>query len=64
MQNAIRFGIPPEDAVRAASLNPARAAGIADSCGVIADGRCADFLLVDRDFNLRAVYIDGKRVNA
>lgn len=64
VQNAIRFGIPPEDAVRAASLNPARAAGIADRCGVIADGRCADFLLVDRDFNLRAVYIDGKRVNA
>ena len=64
VQNAIRFGLPPEDAVRAASLNPARAAGIADRCGVVADGRCADFLLVDRDFNLHSVYIDGKRVTA
>ncbi len=64
VQNAIRFGIPPADAVRAASLNPARAAGIADRCGVVADGRCADFLLVDRGFNLHSVYIDGKRVTA
>ena len=62
VQNAVRFGIPPEDAVRAASLNPARAAGIDDRCGVIADGRPADFLLVDRDFNLAAVCIDGKRI--
>lgn len=60
VKKAVEFGIPLEEAVQAASLNPAKAAGIDDVCGVIDTGRAADFLLVDSELNLKAVYINGK----
>ncbi len=63
VRQAIRFGIPPEDAVRAATYNPAVAAGIADEAGVICPGRRADFLLVDEHLALRAVYIGGTPID-
>ena len=62
LKKAIEFGIPVEDAVRAATYNPAKAVGIEGECGVIKKGRKADFLLVDDKFDLKAVYIDGKRI--
>ena len=60
VKNAVSFGIPLEDAVKAASLNPARAAGIDNVCGVIKEGRAADFLLVDENLELKNVYIGGE----
>lgn len=60
VKNAVAFGIPLEDAVKAASLNPARAAGIDDVCGVIEEGRAADFLLVDEKLELKNVYLGGE----
>jgi N-acetylglucosamine-6-phosphate deacetylase len=62
MKRAISFGVPIEDAVRAATYNPAKSAGIDEEVGTIKNGRAADFLLVDSDLNLKAVYIDGKKV--
>ena len=47
---AIKFGIPEEDAVKMASLNPAKLMGL--NKGVIAEGYDADFIIVDDDFNL------------
>lgn len=59
---AVEFGIPLEDAVRAATYNPAKAVGIDGEYGVIKKGRAADFLLIDSELNLKAVYVDGKRI--
>ncbi len=50
VQVAISFGIPTEDAVKMASENPARLMGL--NKGVIEVGRDADFIIVDKDFNL------------
>ena len=61
-RQAVKFGIPLEDAVRAASYNPAKAVGIDNECGVIKNGRAADFILVDDAIDLKAVYINGKRI--
>jgi N-acetylglucosamine-6-phosphate deacetylase len=47
MTNAIRFGIPEEDAVRAAAYNPVAAIGMTDKYGSIAPGKKARVLLVD-----------------
>lgn len=47
---AIKFGIPEEDAVKMASLNPAKLMGL--NKGVIAEGYDADFIIVDDEFNL------------
>lgn len=50
-RNAIAFGIPPLDALRAVTLNPARALGIDDRLGSIAVGKSARLILLDEAFH-------------
>lgn len=59
MQTAIAMGVDRVKAVKAASVNPARALGLTDM-GEIKEGYFANFLILDEDFNLEAVYIRGK----
>ena len=44
-----------------ASTNPARALGLTDR-GVIKVGAKADLLLVDPEFNVKSVYLNGKLI--
>lgn len=62
MRTAVQMGVPREEAVRAASLNPAVAIGIQDECGVLKEGRKADILITDRELALREVIKSGKTV--
>lgn len=62
MQTAVKMGVPVEDAVRAASLNPSKAVGIADECGILKTGRRADILITDRKLNLHEVIKSGRTV--
>ena len=62
MQNVIRFGIPAEDAVAAATIIPAREIGCADTVGSIEPGKLADFVVCGSELERRAVYIGGVRV--
>ncbi len=62
MRNVISYGIPVEDAVRAATWNPACALGLEGEIGSIAPGKCADFVVCDAELNRKAVYIDGEKV--
>ncbi|MDY4231879.1 MAG: N-acetylglucosamine-6-phosphate deacetylase [Candidatus Faecousia sp.] len=62
MLRAISFGIPREDAVRAATYNPARQLGVLDEVGSIRDGKVADFVLCDADLNRKAVYRAGNEL--
>lgn len=52
MRTAVSFGIPLEEAVAAATINPAKSIGIDDQVGAIAVGKWADVLLVDQDLRL------------
>lgn len=56
-----KMGVPLEDAVACATMNPAKEIGIFDTCGSIAPGKAADLVLLDQDLNVKAVYIDGKK---
>ena len=56
-----RMGIPLEDAVGCATMNPAKEIGVYDRCGSIAPGKDADFVLLDEDLNVKAVYVNGKK---
>ncbi len=56
---ALSFGIPAEAAVRMASETPARALGVADEVGSIANGKRADFLVLNGDYSLKTVYLAG-----
>lgn len=59
MKAAIRMGVPREDAVMAATYNPAAAIGIEGDCGSLRAGSRADILVTDRDFCLMEVIKSG-----
>lgn len=59
-QNVVRFGIPLEEAVRAATVVPARAIGLDNEIGRIAVGCRADMLILDDRLNLEKVIIGGR----
>lgn len=62
MKNAISFGVKEEDAVRAASYNPACAIGADKEVGSIATGKVADFLVCSKDYAERRVFLAGKEL--
>ena len=62
MVNAIRFDVAEEDAVRAATYNPACAIGAADLVGAIETGKVADFLVCSADYVSRRVFMAGKEL--
>ena len=53
-------GLPLETAVMCATENPAKEIGIFNEVGSISVGKRADFVLLDQELNIAAVYIDGK----
>jgi N-acetylglucosamine-6-phosphate deacetylase len=59
MKNAISFGVKEEDAVRAASYNPACAIGADKEVGSIETGKVADFVVCNADYSTKQVYLAG-----
>lgn len=64
LQQAIRFGIPAADAVKAAAWNPARVLGLEREIGCVAPGYRADLLLCAPDWSLKQVYLKGEALGA
>ena len=62
MVNAIAFGVAPEAAIRACTINPACALGVQAEVGSIAAGKQADFVVCSPDFAKKRVYLAGKLV--
>jgi len=60
MKNAVEFGIPLESAVRAASFNPSKSAGLDHIIGSIAPGKRADLLLLDQNLSIVQVFCGGQ----
>ena len=58
--NAVRFGVKEEDAVRAATYNPACAISAQAQIGSIEEGKFADFLVCAPDYSSKIVYLSGK----
>ena len=55
-----KMGIPLADAVRAATMTPAKALGIEDERGSIAPGKIADAVVLDGDLRVKHVVLRGK----
>ena len=51
----VSFGVPLEEAIFAATRNPAKSIGIYDEVGSLSVGKKADILLVTDDLELREV---------
>ena len=56
------IGVPLVEAVRMASLTPARVLGREKILGSIAPAKTADFVLFDDEFNVHGVWVGGDRV--
>ena len=64
----VESGLSPLDALRAATINPARFLGVTDSLGTIAAGKIADLVMLDADpltdiantKRIRAVFLNGR----
>ena len=52
-------GLPPEEAVRWGSINPATTLGIDRETGSIAPGKWADIVVMDRDFRVMSTFVKG-----
>ena len=57
MVKAISFGIPLEDAIRAATWNPVKALGITEKYGSLEPGKTSDILLIDPEKSYRLVRV-------
>ena len=59
-RNLIRFGIPLRQVMKSCTINPAREIREDKNVGTLEEGKVADILVFDRDWNLEATYIGGK----
>lgn len=59
LRRCVSFGFPLEEAILAATIQPAKAIRMDDAIGSIAVGKYADFIIVDECLHVKAVYIDG-----
>ena len=62
LHNVVSWNIPEEDAVRAATYNPACAIGVQDEVGSIETGKIADFVVCDSTYTGKRVFLAGKEI--
>ena len=61
-KNLLSLGIPVWEVSEMCSANPAKALGIFDETGSITVGKAADMVIVDKDLDIKQVFVDGKAV--
>ncbi len=64
---AAAFGLPPDEALKATTIYPARIIGVADNLGTIEPGKVANLVITDGDMleartHVRHLFIDGRLV--
>ncbi|HIZ56578.1 MAG TPA: N-acetylglucosamine-6-phosphate deacetylase [Firmicutes bacterium] len=64
VRQAVSFGIPLEQAVQAATINPASWLGLDEQIGSIGIGKDADLVVLDQDIQVCQVYRQGIPVRA
>ncbi len=63
MKTAVQLmKIPFKKAILASTINPAKSLGVEKELGSISVGKRADYLILDNDLNLKAVYQSGKEI--
>lgn len=62
IKNLISIGIPLEEACKMASKNPAETVGIYDKTGSLKEGKLADIVILDKDYNIKNVILRGKLI--
>lgn len=58
-KNLIDFGIDFKTALKSCTINPAKSIGEDKNIGSIAVGKCADFVFLNENLDIKEVYING-----
>lgn len=62
LKNVVQWGLAtPAEAIKMATLIPAKSVNIDDVCGQLRADYPADFIVLDKDLNLVATYVDGEK---
>ncbi len=69
LMNCVRFavktaGIPLGDAIKCATVNPAKSIGIYDTVGSLAPGKVADIILLDSQLNIIRIIHHGQSMSS
>ena len=59
VQHLIKRGIPIADVSKMASYNPAKSIKMDGEVGSIAVGKCADLVVLDKEYNVDSTFING-----
>ncbi|MGN0978364.1 MAG: N-acetylglucosamine-6-phosphate deacetylase [Faecousia sp.] len=62
LTNVLSWNIPEEEAIRAATYNPACAIGADSKIGTIEKGKLADFIICSPDYTQKRVFIGGEEI--
>jgi len=62
LRRSVEFGVPLQSAIKAATINPAKSAGIDKAVGSLSAGKQADILILDRGLALRHIILGGMRI--
>lgn len=62
LNNVLSWDIPEEEAIRAATYNPAKAIGAEKVVGSIETGKVADFLICPPDYSSKRVFLAGVEI--
>ena len=60
-RRAVRFGVPLETALKAATINPAQAVGLFGELGSVTAGKRADVLVLNKDLQPEHIFIGGQK---
>ena len=60
-RRAVRFGVPLETALKAATINPAKAVGLFETLGSVTEGKRADVLVLDETLHPEHIFIGGAK---
>ena len=59
-KNVVSYGVPFKQALKSATINPAKAIRVDDKTGSIAVGKSADIVVLDKDLEIKLVIIKGE----
>ena len=59
MCKAVEMGIPKEQAIRAATINPAVSIGVGNKVGSLEAGKYANIVIADKELHRRQVILKG-----
>ena len=60
LKNVISYGVPMKQAVKSATINPAKSIRVDDVTGSIKTGKLADLLVLDDELNIKLVMVRGQ----